>query len=1113
MATPISQLEGKYEIIDRIKEGGMGAVYKVRHRLLDEIRVVKLIRPQLESDEAIKARFLREARTAVKMRHENIAQFYDFSIDKEGNAFIVMEFIEGVTLEDLLRAAGPPPPPLTLEVAEQSLRALGYLHRRSIVHRDISPDNLMLTQNEDGEPRVKLIDLGIAKALEGGSHLTTTGTFIGKVRYASPEQFRSQEGAGVDARSDLYSFGIVLYELLTGRHPIPGDSLSAVIAGHLFREPLPFAQSDPQGRVPEVLRAIVLHSIRKAPEQRFQSAQEMLDRLRQLEPSLPLDAAQVAEVLQACHLPRVQPRAGKAGTTQERLNQQFAIGGTPTPSAALQSVPSMTPPGPVAPPPDSETVKFTPPPLPPSDQVEIDSLLSAAKDLATSGRLADARDRLSRLLERSPGHAQGTSLLREVDAAASRAEEESKRAAALADAQGRVEALIASGALDRARQALQEAQGTFGEAGSLPALARRLQDTAQAQEVQGLIQSSRVLVEAGRYDDAVSTLEHALRLDAENREAASALEAARLAARAEAERRRLAAEEARRRREIGERVSAIGATLDAGDLDGAAKALDQARRQLGELEELRDIAERLAGLRAQRARAAAAELLARAVASRSAGNLGEAAACVREAARLDPASDEATELLAQIQAEIAAEQARKARQDLIARHVNDIEGLLGAGQFDGAESSLKAAARELGDDPVLLPLRTKLQEGRLAQAREAAALRLREARALQRSGKFAEAIAKAEEAASLDPSNQAPNTLLAELRESLRERHEKEKVERAVADATVRVDRLVKSGDLDGATRAIETAAAAVGSHAGLSAVRSRVDEARRARIASEIEGLVKNGRTLVRAARFAEARETLDRARRLDPESKAVAAATEELRVQEVKWAAERHAESSTKAAVTEVERLIREGAIDQAADRLEAAVREVGERHELKSLLKQVRKAAAALPAKTAEPPKTRPVAAPPPAVPSPAPPRTRVPLPLLLGGVAVVVLAIVVVSVLRRPAEPPPEPALEQATAVPATQPASPVQEAVLVVDARPWGEVISIRDDGGSSVELPAARITPLAVGVPAGRYTVTVRQPDSGRELTARVAVGADGGQVAVEFPAPTLDEFLRMVGY
>ena len=152
----------------------MGAVYKVRHRLLDEIRVIKLIRPQLESDEAIRARFLREARTAVRLRHPNIAQFYDFSMDDEGNAFLVMEFIEGITIEELLARVGPPPLPLALVVAEQSLLALGYLHRRSIIHRDISPDNLMLSRDDDGQPLIKLIDLGIAKVLEEEGHSRST---------------------------------------------------------------------------------------------------------------------------------------------------------------------------------------------------------------------------------------------------------------------------------------------------------------------------------------------------------------------------------------------------------------------------------------------------------------------------------------------------------------------------------------------------------------------------------------------------------------------------------------------------------------------------------------------------------------------------------------------------------------------------------------------------------------------------------------------------------------------------------------------------------------------------------------------------------------------------
>ena len=166
MATlPLSQIEGKYEILEKIREGGMGAIYKVRHRLLDEIRVVKVMRPQIADSEDQQRRFLREARAAIRLRHPNIAQLYDFAVEADGIAYMVMEFIDGVTLQEMLAKNGPPPLDLTLEIARQSLEALGYLHAHGYVHRDVSPDNLMLTQDVDGQPQVKLIDLGIAKDL------------------------------------------------------------------------------------------------------------------------------------------------------------------------------------------------------------------------------------------------------------------------------------------------------------------------------------------------------------------------------------------------------------------------------------------------------------------------------------------------------------------------------------------------------------------------------------------------------------------------------------------------------------------------------------------------------------------------------------------------------------------------------------------------------------------------------------------------------------------------------------------------------------------------------------------------------------------------------------
>src|SRR6185295_19210213 len=158
-------IEGKYEILEKIKEGGMGAIYRVRHRLLDEVRVVKVIRSHGAPLGDAAGRFLHEARVAIRLRHPNIAVLHDFAVADDGNAFIVMEFIDGMTLQEVLKAYGPPPISLTLEIARQALRAIAYLHKQKIVHRDISPDNLMLTRDADDQALVKLIDLGIAKAL------------------------------------------------------------------------------------------------------------------------------------------------------------------------------------------------------------------------------------------------------------------------------------------------------------------------------------------------------------------------------------------------------------------------------------------------------------------------------------------------------------------------------------------------------------------------------------------------------------------------------------------------------------------------------------------------------------------------------------------------------------------------------------------------------------------------------------------------------------------------------------------------------------------------------------------------------------------------------------
>ena len=327
----VGSLEGKYEVLEKLHEGGMGAIYKVRHRLLDEIRVIKVMRPQHEANESLRARFLREAQMAVKLRHPHIAQMYDFAFDESGRGFIVMEYVEGISLLQMLRRTGAPSLGLALELARQTLTALGFLHRKGIVHRDISPDNVMVAKDDAGRPMVKLIDLGVAKVVTSTTGLTVSGTFLGKLLYASPEQFGAP-GSTVDQRSDIYSFGVVLYELFTGNHPFPGTSAQELIAGHLVKPPLDFATGDPTGRIPFDLREVVLKAMAKKPDQRYASAEALDEALAAVQARFPLDERDFHRVMEPPEsLPTLRIQIPAPGSTQERINEQFGMASTPQP--------------------------------------------------------------------------------------------------------------------------------------------------------------------------------------------------------------------------------------------------------------------------------------------------------------------------------------------------------------------------------------------------------------------------------------------------------------------------------------------------------------------------------------------------------------------------------------------------------------------------------------------------------------------------------------------------------------------------------------------------------------------------------------------------------------
>lgn len=260
MNSNIGDRIGDYEIVGVLGAGGMGKVYKVRNVISDRIEAMKVLLPDLANVPELADRFMREIKVLAGLEHPNIAALR--TAQRVDNQLImVMELVEGVTLQDRLEQ-GRMPVPEALEYSAQVLSALSYAHARGVIHRDIKPANMMVTAGGT----VKLMDFGIAKAA-GDRKLTMTGTTLGSLYYMSPEQIR---GGELDMRSDLYSFGISLYEIVTGARPFHGDSDFSLMTAHLQAEPVPPIDVDPQ--LPAALNEIILLSIAKDPAKRFQSA-------------------------------------------------------------------------------------------------------------------------------------------------------------------------------------------------------------------------------------------------------------------------------------------------------------------------------------------------------------------------------------------------------------------------------------------------------------------------------------------------------------------------------------------------------------------------------------------------------------------------------------------------------------------------------------------------------------------------------------------------------------------------------------------------------------------------------------------------------------------------
>jgi serine/threonine protein kinase len=338
-------IRNKYQIQDRIGVGGMGVVYRAKHLTFNEVCAIKIVSDAIAGDANFLQRFQTEAVVTRKLRHPNAVRVDDFDYTEDGRPYIVMELVEGKNIGEILHAEGPFRVSRALRIATQAASALGIAHKLGVVHRDIKPANILLAKDDQGQEIAKVLDFGIAKlrevAGEAQSGMTMTGMVVGTPLYMSPEQFMGKKAAGeIDGRTDIYSLGVVLYQMVTAQLPFEGDTPYSLMMQHIQGTVRPPHELAPDLHIPESLSHVILKAIDKSRDLRYQTAEEFIAALDEVAGTQPTSDQALTE----------QPSNAAAENipTEKVPTQKLPTQGAQPPSVPVtrRTVPDLTPPPP-----------------------------------------------------------------------------------------------------------------------------------------------------------------------------------------------------------------------------------------------------------------------------------------------------------------------------------------------------------------------------------------------------------------------------------------------------------------------------------------------------------------------------------------------------------------------------------------------------------------------------------------------------------------------------------------------------------------------------------------------------------------------------------------------